>query len=132
MIGRLAAIAALVVLGASCTSAQEEFCRQLEDNADFDDLRTGINRDDPELIDEALTDLQRLGDLAPDEIKDDVDALVEAVIGAVRAVTDVDGPSGESTPVDVDELNASLDGIQSSTQRVVDYADRECELTIGL
>jgi hypothetical protein len=132
VIRRLLAATLLVAVTTACTSAQEEFCRRLEDNADFETLRTGINRDDEALISEALADLQQLADVAPTEIAGDVDALVDAVTGAVRAVTDVDGPSGETTPVDVDELNSRLDGIQSSAQTVVDFADRECELTIGL
>ncbi len=62
-------------------------------------------------------------------IRDDVDAVVSAVVGSVRAVVPVTGPNGETMPVDLTQLNAALDSVSANSARLVAYGRKHCQLS---
>jgi hypothetical protein len=113
----------------ACSSDLDDFCHQLKSTYDLTDLRAALDRDDNTAIEAALGQLQRLADLAPKEIRDDVDAVVSAVVESVRAVVPVTGPNGEHMPVDLTNLNAALDSVSASSARVVAYGKQHCQLS---
>jgi hypothetical protein len=125
--GALVLCAAL--LPAACSNDLDDFCHQLKSTYDLSDLRAALDRDDHAAIERALGELQRLDDLAPKQIRSDVDAVVSAVVGSVRAVVPVTGPNGENMPVDLTQLNAALDSVSASSARVVAYGRKNCQLT---
>ena len=116
------------LLPTACSSELDEFCHQLKSTYDLSDLRAAFDRDDSKAIEQALGELQRLDDLAPKDIRDDVDAVVSAVVGSVRAVVPVTGPNGENMPVDLTQLNAALDSVSASSARLVAYGRKNCQL----
>jgi hypothetical protein len=124
---------AVVLCGAlfptACSSDLDDFCHQLKATYDLSDLRAALDRDDSAAIERALAQLQRLDDLAPKEIRDDVDAVVSAVVASVRAVVPVTGPNGENMPVDLTLLNGALDSVSASSARVVAYGRKNCQMT---
>ena len=88
-----------------------------------------MDRDDHAAIERALGQLQRLDDLAPKQIHGDVDAVVSAVVGSVRAVVPVTGPNGENMPVDLTKLNAALDSVSTNSARVLAFGEKYCRLS---
>jgi hypothetical protein len=116
------------LLPAACSNDVDDFCRQLKSSYDLSDLRAALDRDDTAAIEHALDELQKLDDLAPKDIRSDVDAVVSAVVGAVRAVVPVTGPNGETMPVDLTKLNAALESVANSSARVVAYGRTHCQL----
>ncbi len=58
-------------------------------------------------------------------------AYVDAVSGAVRAVTGAKGPEGQDEPVDLTLLGQHLKDVREPAQHVADYADRSCGLTLN-
>jgi hypothetical protein len=127
VVGAVALFAAL--FPTACSSDLDDFCHQLKSTYDLTDLRAALDRDDNAAIEQALGQLQRLDDLAPTQIRSDVDAVVSAVVGAVRAVVPVTGPNGEHMPVDLTQLNAALDSVSASSVRVVAYGQKYCQLS---
>jgi hypothetical protein len=110
----------------ACSSPVDDFCHQLDATYDLTDLRAALDRDDATAIQRALEELQKLTDLAPSEIHDDVQSVVDAVVGSVRAVVPVKGPNGENMPVDLTKLNAALDAVAAPSLRVQAYRLRHC------
>ena len=137
--GRLAgrrvavAIALLVIAGmtTSCADAHEQFCDRLRSTYKMTTLADAIDRDDTETISAQLQELKELADDAPDEIAIDLRVIVDAVTETVRAVTNVTSPGGEGMPVDTEELNRSLANVAENSQRVAEYADRDCNLVLS-
>ena len=126
VMGAMAVFAAL--FPTACSNDVDEFCNQLKSTYDLTDLRAALDRDDTAAIERALGQLQRLDDLAPKQIRNDVDAVVSAVVGSVRAVVPVTGPNGENMPVDLRQLNAALDSVSTNSARVIDYGKKYCHL----
>ena len=129
-----AAIALLLTVGltgSSCSNAHDEFCDRLRSTYRMTTLADAIDRDDTTTISEQLVVLKDLADDAPDEIAIDLHVIVDAVTETVRAVTNVTSPGGEQIPPDVEELNRSLANVAENSQRVADYADRDCNLVLS-
>jgi hypothetical protein len=125
-------IAALVAWSTTaCTSDVDRFCGQLRDRYHLERLVTAIQHRDQRRITEGLEDLRALEDVAPAEIHDDFRAVVDAVSGAVRAVTKAPGADGEQVPVDLTALGTRLAAIDRPAQHVADYADRKCGLRLN-
>jgi hypothetical protein len=129
-------VAAVVVLLAaalstSCADAHEQFCDRLRSTYKMTTLADAIDRDDTKTISEQLVVLKDLADDAPDEIAIDLHVIVDTVTKTVRAVTNVTSPGGERMTVDLDELNRSLANVSENSQRVADYADRDCNLVLS-
>lgn len=129
-IGAIAISGALAIGGTACTSAEDQFCGQLRDDYELEQLVTAIRQRDQRRITEGLERLRQLQDVAPAEIHDDFRAVVDAVSSAVRAVTDATGANGESVPVDLTVLGDELAAIEEPAHNVADYADRECGLKL--
>ena len=130
----LALCVAVVVaasLASSCSDPHEEFCDRLRSSYKMTTLADAIDRDDTETISEQLQLLKDLADDAPDEIAIDLHVIVDAVTETVRAVTNVTSPGGERMPPDLDELNRSLANVEENSQRVAEYADRDCNLVLS-
>ena len=130
-------VAAVVVLVAtaavagSCSDPQEEFCDRLRSTYRMTELADAIDRDDTKTISEQLVRLKDLADDAPEEIAIDLHVIVDAVTKTVRAVTNVTSPGGERMTVDLAELNRSLANVSENSQRVAEYADRDCNLVLS-
>lgn len=122
---------ATVVGISGCTSPEDQFCGRLRDDYRLDDLVTAIERRDQRRITEGLEGLRELQDIAPAEIHDDFRAVVDAVSGAVRAVTKARGADGEEVPVDLTLLGQQLAEIEQPAQHVADFADRSCGLKLN-
>lgn len=129
---RGAIASATVALSATaCTSPTDAFCGKLRDDYKLGDLTTAIRQRDQRRITQGLERLRELQDTAPDEIHDDMRAIVDAVSGAVRAVTKAPGANGEDTPVDLTLLSQQLAAIEAPAQHVATFADRSCGLTLN-
>lgn len=126
----LAGSAAILVVP-GCTSPEDEFCGRLRDEYRLDRLVTAIERRDQKRITEGLETLRELQDIAPAEIHDDFRAVVDAVSGAVRAVTKARGADGEEVPVDLTLLGQQLASIEEPAQHVAIFADRSCGLDLN-
>ncbi len=125
----LAVLLLVTPIAAGCSTELDDFCDQLSDIYDFQDLRQAIDRDDRDAIEAALTDAQRLADSAPEEIEEDITAVVDALVDTVRSVIDVEGPDGQNMPVDVAQLNEALSEVSENAQRVQVFADEKCGIT---
>lgn len=122
-----AAVTTLALAGAGCSeSPKVEFCHELRDTYRLTALRDAIDRNDSATITRSLRKLRDLADDAPKEIAIDLHIVVDAVIQTVRRVTGVPGLDGETLPPDLGTLNAALERVAKSSQRVVEYADQEC------
>ena len=122
--------AGLATLGA-CTSPEDQFCGRLREDYHLDTLVSAIQRRDERRITAGLEQLRELQDIAPESIHDDVRAVVDAVSGAVRAVTKAPGADGEQVPVDLTLLSQQLAEIREPAQHVADFADRSCGLKLN-
>jgi hypothetical protein len=131
---RLAVLVALlvpVVAAPACSDDHQAFCDRLRDTWQLTDLRDAIDRDDRQTISEQLLALKDLADDAPAAIAVDLHVIVDTLTDTVRAVTNVTSPGGEKMPPDLDQLNESLANVAENSQRVVQYADRDCNLTLN-
>jgi hypothetical protein len=133
--GRAASVAVVllvcvVVMTASCADSRKSFCNDLRANYRLTALRDAINRNDTKAIESALDDLETLADQAPKSISVDLRVVVDTVVSTVREVTNVTSPGGEKIPPDLVKLNASLAKVSESSQRVVAWADRDCDLQL--
>lgn len=132
---QVGAVAMAVLSGSvgltACTSSEDQFCGRLRDDYQLEELVTAIEKHDQRRITERLEALRELQDIAPDEIHDDVRMVVDAVSGAVRAVTRAPGANGEEVPVDLTLLRQQLAEIQEPAQHVADFADRSCGLKLN-
>ncbi len=126
----LATIATLAAVGSGCTSPNEEFCGELENLYTLDDLALAIEQEDQSGINEGLDDLRRLEAAAPEAVHDDIRQINDTMIDVVRTVTGSAGPEGQTAPVDPDALRGALTDVAEPAQRVTDFADRECGLTL--
>lgn len=127
----VAAIAAMSALmfAAGCTSTEATFCAELEDRVDLGELVNAIELEDTKRISDGLDDLRVLEDTAPEEVFDEVRALIDVVSNLVRVTTGVDEGSG-SAPLDAAELNAALAEVAEPAQVLAEYADRTCGITL--
>jgi hypothetical protein len=119
------------VLTSGCTSDEKRFCDDLKDQYTLAALRHAIDANDTTAIGAALRDLQKLEDEAPAGVRQDLSTVLDTVISTVRAVTDVTGPNGEKMPVDLARLNDALAKVATSSQHVVEFADRKCGLQLA-
>lgn len=122
--------AAIAVLGA-CTSPEDQFCGRLRDEYRLEPLVTAIEQRDQRRITEGLATLRELQDIAPADVHDDFRTIVDAISGAVRAVTKAPGADGEEVPVDLTLLAQQLASIDGPAQHVAEFADRSCGLTLN-
>lgn len=130
-IARLLAILLVIVVLPACTSPADQFCGRLRDDYRLTSLITAIKHRDQRRITDGLERLRELQDIAPAEIHDDFRAVVDAVSGAVRAVTKAPGANGEEVPVDLTLLGQQLAEIQKPAQHVAEFADRSCGLNLN-
>lgn len=128
--GAVALLVVLLVTPGACSSEAERFCERLADAATLVDLRNALDRDDRAAVQAALNDLNDLADDAPVEIRADFQRVARTVTSTVRAVTDVTAPDGSSMPVDISRLNDELGEIAPSSQRIAEFADRDCGITL--
>ena len=129
----VAAVAVLLVaaLTTACSDAHEQFCDRLRSTYRMTTLADAIDRDDTKTISEQLLVLKDLADDAPAKISIDLHVIVDTLTETVRAVTNVTSPGGERMPPDLEELNRSLAKVAENSQRVADYADRDCNLVLS-
>lgn len=128
--GVVALLGVLLLSPAGCSDEAERFCERLADAATLVDLRNALDRDDRAAVQAALNDLNDLADDAPEEIRADFQRVARTVTSTVRAVTDVTAPDGSSMPVDVSRLNDELGQVAPSSQRIAEFADRDCGITL--
>jgi hypothetical protein len=133
--GRRIAVAvvllATVGLAGSCTDPHDEFCDRLRSTYRMTTLADAIDRDDTATISEQLQVLKDLADDAPRAIAIDLHVIVDAITETVRAVTNVTSPGGERMTVDIEELNRTLANVSQNSQRVAEWADRDCNLVLS-
>jgi hypothetical protein len=130
--GRIPAALVTVALAvtSSCGSDTERFCDRLRESATLLDLRNALDRDDRAAVQAALNDFSDLADDAPEDIRPDLQQIARTVTSTVRAVTNVTAPDGSSMPVDVARLNEELGKVAPSSQRIAEFADRDCGITL--
>ena len=135
MILRRAATAAVMamcvgVMTTGCTDSRQTFCKDLKADFRLTALRDAIDRNDTKAIEASLDDLEKLADEAPKAIAVDLHVVVDTVVATVREVTNVTSPGGEKIPPPLGKLNAALQKVSPSSQRVVTFADRDCDLQL--
>lgn len=113
-----------------CTSTNEAFCGRLEELYTLDDLARAVEQEDKAGIETGLENLRTLEDVAPDGIHDDIRVINDTMIDVVRTLTGAAGPDGETAPVDRTALQDALRDVAEPAQRVTEFADRECSLTL--
>ncbi len=123
-------VSCVVLVTASCSNSKQQFCDDLRSDYQLTALRNAIDRNDTKAIERSLDDLQNLADEAPAAISVDLHTVVNTVVATVREVTNVTSPGGEETTPDLGDLNAALAKVSTSSQRVVTYADRDCDLNL--
>jgi hypothetical protein len=125
-----AALLCVAFMTTSCTSSQKQFCNDLRSDYRLTALRNAIDRNDTKAIESSLDDLEMLADEAPKGVAVDLRVVVDTVVSTVREVTNVTSPGGEKIPPDLAKLNDSLGKVSASSQRVVAWADRDCDLQL--
>ena len=136
MIRRVAIALAITValhgsIACGVTTDEDKFCGRLRTEYRLDRLNSAITSRDQRRITESLASLRQLQDVAPAAIFDDFRLLVDAVSGAVRAITKAPGADGEQLPVDVGALNQQLAAIGPPAEHIADYARKNCGLTVN-
>lgn len=126
----LAAVVGLVSPACS-KDTKQSFCDELRDTYRLTALRDAIDRNDTATIKRSLQQLEDLADDAPKEIAIDLHIVVDTVVQTVRRVTGVPSPGGETLPPDLGKLNEALSRVAESSQRVAEYADQKCGLTLS-
>jgi hypothetical protein len=127
----LAVVVLPLAAGPACTDDHQAFCDRLRDTWQLTELRDAIDRDDRQTISDQLVALKDLADDAPKAIAVDLHVIVDTLTQTVRAVTNVTSPGGEKMPPDLGQINDSLAKVAGNSQRVVQYADRDCNLTLN-
>jgi hypothetical protein len=123
-------IVCVIGVTTSCSDSKKQFCNDLRADYKLTALRDAIDRNDTKAIESSLDDLEMLADEAPKAISVDLHVVVDTVVSTVREVTNVTSPGGEKIPPDLAKLNAALAKVSQSSQRVVTFADRDCDLQL--
>jgi hypothetical protein len=124
--GALAVVAMSVSGLTGCGDSTEEFCA-LED--EFNQIESGEAS-----INDARSAIDQLQDTAPDEIRDDVDTVADAVTGYFDALEDsgVDPDSASAqVPEPTEEVQSALENLQSEEvteagDNVEAFVDENC------
>ena len=130
-------VVVLGLLGTACTGDsgdKEAFCTEIAEVAPLSTLIAGFSEADPVELDNRLETAAdayaKLRDDAPEEIRGDVDQVVdlsEAVIEAVRA----NRQDPEAVVDQVREAVADRPDVPAATKALSDYAAKECKVDLN-
>lgn len=129
---RLAVAACVAVLLLACSDdegGREAFCRAASDTASFEAIFEDFDPDDvPGAIEafrqarDAEIELRRD---APEEIRSDIDLLVQFLDDLVEGLEEVD-PEAEGRPPVYDEMRTRFDQVEAASKRIEDYVTANC------
>lgn len=127
MVAVVIAFAAVAACSGDSGSA-EELCARVDDDSQFERvLGDGLQLDDPDRAKEQLagidTQLRELRDSAPDELKDDLGVLIEA-IGAISDA--VDEGSDDALAAAQRELDEKRSEIESANAELETFRQTTC------
>lgn len=124
MLGAAAVALSLTACGGDSGS---DYCDELESvNDEFS--AAGDAMSDPEAMSDMVDSFQGIADAAPDDVKGDWDALVEAM--SVMSEIDMTDPEAMSDPETMEKLEG-LEDVQTNSDNIVQHAQDECDVDLG-
>lgn len=112
-----------------CSQPNDAYCEVARTEFDLSFLGQAIASKDNQKITDAMARLQKLRDVAPEEIYNDLDQLLDTLVLTIRAVTRTTGGDGTAGPVEIADLNRRLATAGESSQRVTAFTTAVCGIT---
>lgn len=108
---------------------QDAFCAAATDTASFEAIFEGFEPDDVPAAREAFRQARdaeiELRRDAPEEIRSDIDLLVQFLDDLVEGLEDVD-PQATGRPAVYDEMRTRFDQVEAASKRIEDYVAANC------
>ncbi|MEZ5348195.1 MAG: hypothetical protein R2714_03210 [Microthrixaceae bacterium] len=121
---------ALIGLSA-CGEDQDPWCDQLEEWSGLDTLSQAIESGDATTAAEELDGFQELSESAPDEVRNDMEAVADALRSAVDITLDSDSADPDDLELRREELNERLGRLAAELQSISSFAETECGVRLN-